>query len=108
MHVDENVWGDDAAIFRPSRWDQLILQGQDYVTHADSAKRTLHAYEYTPFLGGPRQCIGRQFALMELRLFITHLIRQYQWSVPEDSPAPTKSYTVTARPIGVILKCTLR
>jgi cytochrome P450 len=107
MHLSEKVWGKDASLFQPSRWDYLSISGQENEA-MDPTKRVLHAYEYTPFLGGPRQCIGKQFALMELKLFVAHLVRKYRWSLPENAPAPTKSYTITARPKNAFLYCVER
>lgn len=43
MHHDEDIWGDDAHIFRPDRW---------------ANKRPM--WEFVPFSGGPRICPANQ------------------------------------------------
>lgn len=48
LHRREELWGPDAAEFKPERWEQKIP-----------------AWQFLPFLGGPRTCLGQQFALTE-------------------------------------------
>ncbi|RMD42597.1 hypothetical protein DV735_g2558, partial [Chaetothyriales sp. CBS 134920] len=48
MHRRKDLWGDDVFEFKPERWDGR--KG---------------GWEYIPFNGGPRICLGQQFALTE-------------------------------------------
>jgi len=59
LHRDERFW-DDPETFRPSRW----LDG-------DAARPD---FAYFPFGGGPRRCIGRQFAMTEAQLVLATLL----------------------------------
>ncbi|XP_072043823.1 cytochrome P450 2U1-like [Amphiura filiformis] len=45
--------------------------------------------ELIPFSAGRRKCLGEQLALMELFLFITHLLHRFRFSLPEGAPAPS-------------------
>jgi retinoid hydroxylase len=38
-------------------------------------------YSYIPFGGGMRECLGKEFARLEMKLFASHLLRHFQWSV---------------------------
>lgn len=49
-------------------------------------------YAYFPFLGGPRQCIGNTFALMEGTLLLATLARSHR-------PRMVKGYTLKAEPL---------
>jgi cytochrome P450 len=46
----------------------------------------LPKYSYIPFGGGIRECIGKEFARLEMKLFAIHLLRYYQWELlPEQN-----------------------
>ena len=51
--------------FDPDRWTPEFRQN-------------LHDFAYAPFGGGPRICIGRQFALLEAKLALATIGRDYQ------------------------------
>ncbi len=40
-------------------------------------KENLHSYAYLPFGGGPRLCIGNQFALMEMPILLAMFVRDF-------------------------------
>lgn len=60
-HRREDYFGDDAREFRPERWESL---------------RT--SWEYLPFSGGPRTCIGQQFALTQMSYVVTRILQKYE------------------------------
>ena len=41
-------------------------------------------YSYIPFGGGLRECIGKEFARLEMKLFASDLIRHFQWELLPD------------------------
>jgi len=45
-------------------------------------------FAHFPFGGGPRQCIGKSFALMEAHLVIATLARRYRWKLVDTEPIP--------------------
>ncbi|WP_255197464.1 cytochrome P450 [Halorarius litoreus] len=55
---------DDPTTFQPERWTKAFRQ-------------ELHDFAYAPFGGGPRICIGRQFALLEAKLALATIGREY-------------------------------
>ncbi|MCE2502065.1 MAG: cytochrome P450, partial [Dehalococcoidia bacterium] len=62
-------WFDEPLEFRPDRWTPEFRQN-------------LHRYAYYPFGGGPRQCIGEAFAMMEAKLILATLGQR--WRVRHD------------------------
>ncbi|KAF8184694.1 cytochrome P450 [Pholiota molesta] len=69
-----SVWGDDAGEFNPYRW----LDGRE-------VKASIGPYaNLLSFLGGPRTCLGWRFAILEMQIVISHLMRQFSFSLPEN------------------------
>ena len=53
--------------------------------------KALEPFAYFPFGGGPRQCIGNTFAMMEMTFVIATLAQRYHLNVlpgPRVEPAP--------------------
>src|SRR5215813_4353790 len=81
VHRDPR-WFDAPLEFRPERWE------------GDSAKR-LPRFAYFPFGGGPRQCIGNNFAVMEASLLLATLSQRFRISLmPGKEIIPAASITL--------------
>ena len=75
-------WYDAPDEFRPERWE------------GDLQKR-LPRFAYFPFGGGPRQCIGNLFALMEATLVLTTVAQRFRLMMRPDSKiVPLASITL--------------
>ncbi len=61
---------EDPMEFRPERWTREF-------------ERSLPRGAYTPFAGGPRVCLGKQFAMMEMRVILATLAQRVDITVPE-------------------------
>ncbi|MDX2036323.1 MAG: cytochrome P450 [Isosphaeraceae bacterium] len=75
---------DDPESYRPERW-------------LDGLEKRIHRYAYFPFGGGPRICIGNQFALMESALLLATIARRFRLLLSPNAdvvPQPT----MTLRP----------
>jgi cytochrome P450 len=84
VHRDPR-WYDAPEEFRPERWD------------GDFLKR-IPRFAYFPFGGGPRQCIGNSFALMEAALTLATIAQQYRFRLVEGHPVvPLASITLRPR-----------
>jgi len=44
------------------------------------APKDRHRFAYMPFGGGPRLCIGNNFALMEMQLLLAMLVQNFRWA----------------------------
>jgi cytochrome P450 len=84
LHHDAKYWPNPEE-FQPSRF-------------APGQPQQVQANAYVPFGGGPRLCIGMQFALTEMQLVTLELLRQFdvQW-VPGQPPV-TIQPLITLRP----------
>ncbi|KAJ6600470.1 cytochrome P450 [Mycena vulgaris] len=70
IHMDPETWGDDAAEFRPERWE--------HVPDASSAVPSVWGNLFT-FFAGPNNCIGFRFALVELKALLFTLVRAFEY-----------------------------
>ena len=74
--------------FLPERWEGDLL-------------RRLPRFAYFPFGGGPRLCIGNNFAMLEAVLVLATLVQRWRPEVaPRDVPAP--QFSITLRPNGPV------
>ncbi|KAI8803925.1 cytochrome P450 [Cladochytrium replicatum] len=83
LHYNTKYWGDDAETFRPERFLSINVDGGVAEKMGDSTPK-FHKYAFLPFNVGPRACIGRKFALVEMAVILTLLNREYTWK-----PAPS-------------------
>lgn len=63
-------------------------------------ERQYSPYEYLPFGGGNRRCIGLAFALYEMKLILADLISGFELTLADDRPLKPVRRGVTAAPPG--------
>jgi len=84
VHRDPR-WYDAPEEFRPERWEDDLL-------------KRLPRFAYFPFGGGPRQCIGNAFALMEAALILATIARKFRLPLVANHPVvPLASITLRPR-----------
>lgn len=64
----------------------------------DDFERSLPRLAYLPFGSGPRMCIGREFARMELVLIVAAIAQRFRLEWGAEPPVPMAS--ITLRPTG--------
>ncbi|MFC7078416.1 cytochrome P450 [Haloarcula halophila] len=84
LHRDGRFY-DDPETFRPERW-------------VDTTPRE-RGYEYVPFGAGPRICIGRHFARLEMKLALVTVLRRYRIEAPESVSVTPQ---MTSQPSGTV------
>ncbi|KAH7067184.1 cytochrome P450 [Paraphoma chrysanthemicola] len=74
-HFNPLVWGEDADEVKPERW---------YPENATAKSQNLYAFQ--AFSNGPRICIGKAAAMIELKTLFVEMIRQYRFIKVETKP----------------------
>lgn len=88
MHRRPELWGDDSYEFKPDRW-----YGRK------------SGWEYLPFNGGPRICLGMSFALTEAGYVLVRMLQKYDKIENMDPSNEAKhQYSVTSAPLAVNLR----
>ncbi|KAJ6566197.1 cytochrome P450 [Mycena capillaripes] len=82
VNTDKEIWGEDAAEFKPERWEK--------VPDSASAIPSVWANLLT-FFAGPHNCIGFRFSLAELKALLFILVRAFEFepAVPKSAIGPT-------------------
>ncbi|KAL3863144.1 hypothetical protein ACJMK2_004913 [Sinanodonta woodiana] len=74
-HRNPNVY-DDAEEFRPDRWDDSSFHPGTLTSESPTDK-----FNFIPFGGGCRSCVGSEFAKLSLRIFLLELARSCDWTL---------------------------
>jgi len=82
VHRHKALW-DEPDRFDPDRF-------------APEAGRMRHRYQYLPFGGGPRICIGMGFAITEAAALLAKLLPRFRFEVTEE-PVPVAQVTLRPR-----------
>ena len=80
----ERIWGPDAAVFRPERMLDAGIP---------------NAYKYPVFNAGPRVCLGRQMALLEIKVAVWALLPHFDFE-HQGPPKPVPSVSITMPMVG--------
>ncbi|KFK30509.1 hypothetical protein AALP_AA7G271200 [Arabis alpina] len=77
----KSVWGEDAFEFKPERW-------------ISESGKSIHepSYKFLSFNAGPRTCLGKEVAMMQMKTVAVKIIQNYEIKVVEGhkiEPAPS-------------------
>ncbi|KAL9033204.1 MAG: hypothetical protein Q9214_007625, partial [Letrouitia sp. 1 TL-2023] len=89
MQRREDLYGPDAQEWKVERWLD------------DEEKKGLRVgWEFLPFNGGPRICIGQQFALTEASYVVVRLLQEFKAMEARDSEPWREMLTLTCTSLG--------
>ena len=76
-HRSTELWGDDAEEWNPERGftEEETGLGHPMPGFNPSTER------FSPFTYGPRDCMGRNFAQMEMRIILAYLLHQFDFEL---------------------------
>ncbi|XP_030928905.1 cytochrome P450 714A1-like isoform X4 [Quercus lobata] len=78
LHRDPNIWGPDVNDFRPDRFTDGV------------SKACKFPQAYIPFGLGPRLCLGKNFAMVQLKVLLSLIVSNFAFSLSptyQHSPA---------------------
>ena len=78
-------WGSDVDEFKPERW---LSKGSDNLLSSPAiyggGGAAKDSVSFFPFSHGPRNCLGMNLALLEIRLTLAHLLHSYSFHFADE------------------------
>jgi benzoate 4-monooxygenase len=84
IHHSKQIWGPDADSFRPERWETITEQQKQ---------------AFIPFSYGPRSCVGRNVAEMELSLIVSTVFRRWEFELRQGEMETREGFL--RKPLGL-------
>ncbi|XP_011705572.1 PREDICTED: probable cytochrome P450 6a14 [Wasmannia auropunctata] len=94
IHFDSEIYP------KPENYDP-----ERFIDKAAWSRQSMH---YMPFGHGPRNCIGERFGILQLKMGLITLLRNYKFDVCEKTPAKLKYIpaALIQHPSDIYLKIT--
>ncbi|GAB9477396.1 Cytochrome p450 86a2, partial [Globisporangium polare] len=89
----KSVWGDDALEFKPERW----------INPSTGALITVSPFKFPAFLAGPRVCLGKKLAKIELKMMLAVVLSRFDLKTLDDPWQMTYQTGLTASVKGPML-----
>ncbi|KAM0329021.1 hypothetical protein ACHAPQ_006932, partial [Fusarium lateritium] len=81
IQLNPEIWGADADVFKPERWDG----------EAPSP------YAMETFSNGPRMCPGKALALLNMKVLLVGMIREFMFDIQEDQSLEFRNPSLTLK-----------
>ncbi|WOL03188.1 Cytochrome P450 [Canna indica] len=86
----EAVWGVDCGEYKPERWLEA----------GTGAFRPESPFKYPVFHGGPRMCLGKEMAYIQMKSVAACVLEKFAVEVSEKAASPEKMVSLTLRMEG--------
>jgi benzoate 4-monooxygenase len=84
IHHSKEIWGEDADEFRPERWENLTEKQKN---------------SFIPFSYGPRACVGRNVAEMEMALIGATVFKNFEFELRQGEMETREGFL--RKPLGL-------
>ncbi|CAN6484730.1 unnamed protein product [Victoria cruziana] len=88
------VWGKDCLEFKPERW----LDEQGGLKYENSG------YRFLAFNGGPRTCVGKEMAYVQMKYAAAEMLLNFEIDVDESHPVSAKASVIMTMKQGLMVR----
>ncbi|XVF85902.1 hypothetical protein PTKIN_Ptkin17bG0155200 [Pterospermum kingtungense] len=89
----EYNWGPDAASFKPERW-----------LNEEGCFQNASPFKFTAFQAGPRICLGKDSAYLQMKMALAILCRYFKFSLVPNHPVKYRMMTILSMEHGLRVK----
>ena len=93
----EEIWGEDCMQYKPERW--ISEQG---------GLISIPSFKFTAFGGGPRSCLGKAMAFIQMKIVATSIIWNFHVEMVEVHPVSPSASVVLHMKHGLKVRITKR
>jgi cytochrome P450 len=79
-HRNSELWGDDVNEFNPDR----EFKGSEIWDYKGFGHYNVSSERFSPFTYGPRNCLGKNFSQMEMRLILLNIFKDHDFSLDSE------------------------
>ncbi len=90
LHHSKKYWNEPEK-FKPERFEKENMKEKP-------------SFAYMPFGGGPRLCIGNNFAMMEMQMVILELLKRYNFELAKNQIIEAMPYVTLQPKYGIKMK----
>ncbi|XP_050204009.1 cytochrome P450 CYP749A22-like [Mercurialis annua] len=84
IHNNPCLWGEDVHLFKPERFADGVAKATENSVGA-----------FFPFGGGPRICVGSNFATIEMKIILSMILQHYRFTLsPKYVHSPVDALTI--------------
>lgn len=81
----KGTWGEDCEVFLPERWLE------------NGVFRPESPFRFPAFHGGPRLCLGKEMAYMQMKLIVAYTLERFEIEIVEKGLVPEQLLSLTLR-----------
>lgn len=96
MGRSTSIWGGDALQFKPERWLK------------DGALLSVSPFRFTPFQAGPRICLGKDSAYLQMKMTTAIVCRFFKFNLVEGHPVKYKMMSILSMAHGLQVNISIR
>ncbi|XP_071695644.1 cytochrome P450 86B1-like [Rutidosis leptorrhynchoides] len=87
----ESIWGKDCCEYKPERW----IKNGEFVSESP--------FKYTVFNAGPRLCVGKKFAYLQMKMVVASILLRYKLKLVEGHKVCPKINTTLYMKHGLLV-----